>query len=560
MNKSFSLTFPLIRMINEHQQNPHKNRIMLFSQQQLIDRIVALSLPLFAFFDVFFHLSASLVEGVYAGYKSLIYQEVFSIDKAIRHFKIAWLFSQVIFIGASYAIEPRTIDTLFENSLTKFVRALLLSGSPEVFANPAKAGGTQLRKVLDVFCATVKQLSEDIRETMAETLKLVREANQFEITIKPKNPFLSLSCEHRFRDLEKSFKDLKAIEGSLFTKLFKKEIPARFRILMESLLGSFATPILLLVSIGTLIKEVSIALLTNQDTHIYTILWRIKLDLITLLRMYIAFPLTMIGGMINPFKVQSLFFSPLYKGDEKVKDEAVKLLFKKIKALKTRESALIPSFTYTDDPYTHETHTYYILVTKQDIHYRVSILNRGWGVNNHHPKDLNHSNGDVSYDNFPFKKIKKYLTGLIELKKFEKAQDLYKIGLDKIFQGASPFLVTLYGLPLLWKFEKDSTITEFQSNHVRSHQKIGNCGIASLMAALSFHSSMQTGDMSNKTLYKSFIYSYKKMIFENYNYLLDFDLQTKKNGELPSLSAERQLDKMKRKLYNVDSKKAPNAK
>ena len=553
MNKSFSLAFPFIRVIHEHQQNPHENKIMRFCQQQLIDRVVALSLPLFASFDVFFHLSASLVEGVYAAYKSLIYHEVFSIDKAIRHLKIVLLFTEVIFTGASYVVKPHAINTIFVNSLTKFVRALLLSGSPEVFANSANAGGTKLKEVLDVFYATVKQLSEDIHETMAETLRVVKEAHQFEITITPKDPFLSLSCEHGFRRLEKSFEDLKAIEGNIFTKLFKREIPARFYILTMSLSGLLATPISLLASIGTLLREVSVALLTNQDTHIHTILWRIKLDLITLLRMYIAFPLTVIGGMLNPFKVQSLFFLPLYKGDEKVKDEAVKLLFKKIKVLKTRESALVPSFTYTDDPYKNQTHAYYILVTKQDIHYRVSIFNRGWGVGSHRHNDLNQSNGDVSYDNVPFKKIKKYLAALIELKEFQIANEAYKTPLGETLQGIGPFKLMLYGVPALWRFEEGSTITEFQSNHVRSLQKIGNCGIANLMSAISFHSSMQTGDMSNKIPYKRFIYSYKKMIFENYNYLLDFDLQAKKNGELPSSSAERQLDKMKRKLCNMAS-------
>jgi hypothetical protein len=555
MNKNFSLTFPLIRLIHEHHQNPHENRVMRFCQQQLIDRVVALSLPLFAFFDVLSHLSASLVEGVNAGYKSLINHEVFSIDKAIRHLKIGWLFTEVIFTGASYVIKPHTISTIFVNSLTQSVRALLLSGSPEVFVNSAKAGGTSLPELLEVFCAKVKQLPEDIQETMAETLKLVREANQFERTISPKDSYLSLSCEHGFRNLEESFENLKAIEGSIFTKLFKREIHARFDILMMALFGLFATPISLLASLGTLLREVSVALLTNQDTQIPTILWRIRLDLITLLRMYMTFPLTVIGGVIDPFKVQSLFFSPLYKGDEKVKDETVKLLFKKIKALKTRESALVPLFTYTDDPYKNRAHGYYILVTKQDVHYRVSIINRGWGSESHRCNDLNQLNADVSYDNFPFKKIKEYLASLIALKEFHLASIVYKTTFVGRLQGIDPFKLMLYAIPALWSFEEGSTIIEFQSNHVSSSQKIGNCGIANLMSAISFHSSTQTGDMSNKTPYKRFIYSYKKMMFENYNYLLDFDLQVKKNGELPSSSAERQLDKMKRKLGNVDSNK-----
>lgn len=556
MIKSFSLAFPLTQMIYEHQQIPHKSKVIRFCQQQLIDRIITLSLPLFASFDVLFHLTASLAEGACAGYKAFIYLEVFSFDKTMRHLKIAWLFTKVIFTGPSYVINPYTIDTIFKNSLTRFIRALLLSGCPETFVDPTNTGGTEIRQVLDVMCSTMTQLPKATQETMAETLKLVKEAYQFEATIRPNDWFLSLSCEHGFRKVEETFRGLKAIEGSFFTKLLKRELYARLYIFMITLTGLLAIPFSLIVSTSLLLKEIIAALLPHQDTYIHSLLWRIKLDLIAVLRMYISFPFALVGGIIDPFKIQSLCFSPLYKGDKKVKDEAIKLLFKKIKDSKTKESVLVPLFTYTDDPHKGLTHAYCILVTKQNNDYRISTLNRGWGMEMHRPDELNQLNGDVSYDNVPFKKIKKHLTLLIDLKEFKAADEIYNGLLDEKTKGYNPFLRILYRLPALWKSEEGSTVTEFQSNHSRSCQKISNCGVASLMAALSFHSSMQTGDTSNKTSYKKFIYSYKKLIYKKYNYLLDFDLQPKKSDELLSLSAERQLAKMKRKLYSINSKTA----
>jgi hypothetical protein len=327
-----------------------------------------------------------------------------------------------------------------------------------------------------------------------------------------------------------------------------------YAILMMASLGLITTPISLYASISALLVEVGYTLFTHQDTNIHTLFWRIKLDLITLLRMYITFPLTMIGGIIDPFKVQHLFLSPLYKGDKKVTVDAMNLLFKKIEGLNTGKSTLVPLYTYTSDPNENQTHALYVVITKQPVNYRLSIINRGRASDCHriNDNDQNHMDGDVSYDNVPIKKIENYLNNLFDLKEFQNADAAYKTVLGEQLQEIGAFRLMIYGLPALWTFERESAIKQYKSKHARSRQKIGNCGISNFFGAISFHSSMQAADMRNKTSYKKFIYCHKKKIYENYSYLLDFDLQTKDNIELPSTKAKKQLNKMKRKLLNIE--------
>lgn len=554
MVKSFSLTFPQIRWINDHQQNPHQDKFIRFCQQHILDRIVALSLPLFASLDVLFHLTVSVGLGVFAGYKSLVYLEKFSIDSVKRHLKISWLFTKVIVSGAIFALNPHAIGHIFDNSISKYVRSLLLSGNPEIFVNPDTGGGIAPYDVLDVFCDTIKQLPEDIQFSMKETLKLVEETYQFEKSITPLDWLLFFSCENGFRRLEKNFETLKSIEGNLFTKLLKKEIPARFEIFMTTTLGLIATPFSLYISINILLSEIFRIFFTHYDTDIKNIFWRLKLDLIALIRMYMTFPLALIGGMIDPFTVQRLLLSPLYKNDKKITEDTLNQLFKKIEKLNTGNSTLIPLTTYTSDPNKNETHGFYIVITKQATNYRLSIINRGWGSEGHklNDQDQNYLDGDVSYDDISIKIIVDYLSILFAAKDLEVANKAYKADLPHRFKELGMFRFMIYFLPAIWAFKENSTQNVYKSKHARSPQKIGNCAASNLFGAISFHSAMQTGDMRNKAVYKKFIYYHKKQVYENYGYLLDFDLQTKVNIELPSTLAEKQLNKMKLKLKKTE--------
>lgn len=438
MFDNFSLSFSIARMIHEHYVNPHQNFKIRFCQQHLFDRILSIGLSSFALLDISFHLAAFAMKSLQAVYQCWNEGKPLSFSQAIRHLKIAYLFRSMVLRGSGYTFKPSNIHLVFEDSTTKFVRALLLSGCPEVFRDPEKAGETFITDVLQDFLAHIHLLPLNIQNSMQETFSLLKEALE----------------------------------------------------LRENLTSCL-----------------------------------------------------------------------LYSDQEAIKNNRKSVLskmFEKIEQLKTGESKLIFLRISIGDPLIAAGHGYYLLVTKLAENYRLSILNRGFG-NEAHIKTLEGKiNADYSLDSLNFNSLKTLIHLLVKLEEGTFAQEVFnKFKQDQISIDLFNAFYILLEEYLGNSKDQDgqikdsqalSTIRLFDSQHHRTQQKIGNCGISSLLGAISFHQSTQTGNFQDKRVYKQFIYAYKKLVFDKYDYLLDFEFSTLKKLSLPSLAASQKLEKAKLKL------------
>lgn len=551
---SFSLAFPVIRLIHEHHKRPAENRLLRFAQQHLLDRILGTSLSALALLDVAYHLSAFVIKFIRAPIKAIFQREKLSFHEAWIHLKIAALFrSTVLFGSLYYFVSPSSVSTLFENSLSRMVRALLLSGNPEVFIEPSKAGRMNTGGIggisnhLPTFMALVDKLAPKIKESMVNTISLMNESKEFgcaPLDRKVKASTLNI-------DLSESFKKFELPADASFKDKFIVGMAER---IFSVILGLISIPLVVSelirfpIEVIFLCFEALEALVSNQESDLKTSLWLFKLNLIGLVRLLLAIPLCATLGLYDPKKIQFLF-SPLYEGDEKEVIDSYKKLLRKIVQLPVEESVLIPLWSYTNNhnEIQESAHAFGFLITKQNENYRLSIINRGFGAEYHPKRGENSKDVDFSWDNIDLEFLNSYLK-LHILTNNPKVQKIRGEGV-KLLKGNH---LTSFVYVLLELIAQEQGAKQFESHHHKRLQRIGNCGISNLLGAMSFHSSMQGNDMQDKRKYKKFVYALKRNVFKDHGYLLDFDLAIKKDVQ-PAAVVKQTLSKAKEKIKKARS-------
>lgn len=564
---SFSLAFPVIRLIHEHHTRPAENRLLRFGQQQLLDRILGASLSALALLDVAYHLSAFAIKSIKAPVKAIFHKEKLSFQEALIHLKIAALFrSTVLFGSLYYFVSPSSISTLFKNPLSTLVKGLLLSGCPEVFIDhrhpdgvyPDEIGG--IMNHVSTFMALVDKLSPEIKESMRSTISLLKESVEFghapldfrvnEFTLNTLYKSWSELLEKYMVPADASFKDKLAYGTAV------RIISVFFSLISVPLVIS---ELLIRLPSGVLISclETFRTLMSNQESELVTSLWLFKLNLISIVRLLLAIPLCATLGLYDPKKIQFLF-SPLYLGDEKTFDDSCKKLLSKIKQLPSGKSVFIPMVSESMDhgAKEKERHAFCILITKLKENYRLSIINRGKGTKYHPKRDEESRDVDFSWDNIDISFLDSYLhiltcTNIPRIQEIRE-ECLNGMKLLKLF-NANQLTTFVYDFVLLQSVKFKARANEsggakqFESHHHKRLQRIGNCPVSSLLGAISFHSSMHANNMQDKRKYKKFVYALKKNVFKDHGYLLDFDLAIKKDVR-PADVVKQALKKTKEKL------------
>lgn len=123
----------------------------------------------------------------------------------------------------------------------------------------------------------------------------------------------------------------------------------------------------------------------DRDGRLPLTLWLLWLNMFTLFRFFTAIPFCITIGLIDPFWVQSLFFSPIYKGDTAPEyrwddaKEAINQIRVKLELLPNGQSSLIPlSIPISVSSKIDNAHAIYLLITRlSENNYRLSIIDNG---------------------------------------------------------------------------------------------------------------------------------------------------------------------------------------
>lgn len=578
MSKGFSLSFSVIQRIHEHHVHPAENRAARFCQQELIDRVLVLSLSILAAVDIGFHVALFTLKTSRGIYKAILYGEPLSFDEAMRHLRIAWLFRSVLVFGSwAYLVKPSSISGIFESSLTDFTRALLLSGSPEICKDPCHTGGLCSLALFHHFCNLVEYLPEKIQLSMQHSLFLVREWQNFSEKCLPSYLdilAIDLTLNFFYEEVDNIFKKLRSVENDPFTKTLFKKILSRIVIVTLAPVSAFMA----VVGIGLMIHNLLMlsllkikSLFSNQDFNIQLLKTKpriraLQLNATSIFLCLTAIPYCLTYGIYDPFKIQSLFYSsPLAAASLQIHQQqslALDELSQKIANLSPGASLLILiSIPMRDPSIADGHHGYYLLITKAGENYILSLINRG---DNRHSIARVDGKNDVDYSlsNVPLYPAVVLTRTLFATQYRKITHSWYKSNngttlLDLAYSLLSPDL-------LKEDIKKDSRLkelyqscncTRFESNHSRRVQRIGNCGLSNLLGAISLHKSMEGRDilkeekkLQDKRVYKQFIYALKQLVFRKYSHLLDFDLTLHRDKELPSAVVWRNLEKARKKL------------
>lgn len=524
MGTGFSLTFSAMRVINDYNINPASNKIVRVCQQHLISRIIAISLSALALIDIAYHCCAFVITTI----------RQLSFEESLTHLKVAMLFRFTLLFGSLfYTLAPSQVKDAFENSFDKFVEGVLLSGSREIFFNGSRAGSTRSFTALSHFYKITESLPESVKKTMQPTLTMLKEARDFRIAMTPLNVD-GLTTNTIYKFIDKHFQKFDKLPFAI------REVALRVAMVAMayfSIVLSFAEMEFFLIHCIIGMIGALQFLIGNDDFNLAVgVAPSAKINLKALLRSLCAIPACLTYGLIDPKTIQKLFYSPLVEDDSKRKANAIGDMLAKLVQKPDHASVMFPISTYTSNPETAAaSHFYAILVTKlPDKKFRLSILDRGLGFRMIAGERKCHL--DSSVENVDLKYVMDHLANVYEIDSFKGARKFYnehKCKMNKDDPEYLSFLVAMY-LP-----SYDDNVKKFESNHIRSHQKIGNCGISNVLGAVSFHMAMQKGDFQDKKDYKKFVYEFKKLVFKH-RYLLNFRFGIRK-GQDPIAAASANL-------------------
>jgi len=582
MCNQFSLSFPVARMIHHHHEMPSSNKVTRFCEQHLADRILALSLSALALYDATFHLTAALLKCTLTIYKRCLHGNALNFEDANKHLKIILLFRKTVLYGTlSCFYNPSSIDKLLCNSHQRFACALLLSGHPEVATDSTGSGNIGMFH--DEFLELIRELPVETQNSLESTFKLVEEAKAFQAAFYApliyESQIYKYTADDVYVNLSKEMRDFQSTDGNSIKQLALRHLAPRIAIFSFSIFSLSVATIALLTLARTathLTAEVLSFPFNSHQTQIKFLSWCALINVAIVIRSVVAIPFCFILGLIAPYTIQSLFFSPLCQPKENA-DKALLEVLNKIESLPTEANILLPLTTCVNDPSGINNtlqHAYYILITKLPDNYRLSIINRGDFSEVHTKRGIDKGDVDCTWDNLDFDFLKNYIPLVVKAKECNFANRFYKkydlanflpshLVADRKFfselHGGRPFFDLIYGVPNGKKaidFEGYQPLIKtkvvcFESHHVRSKQKIGNCTISSLLGAISFHSAMQTKNPQNMLPYKKFSYAYKKLAYDKYAHLLDFDLRTNKTALPLSLIVEQKLNRKKIKLEKM---------
>lgn len=529
-----------MRRIDEYFTSPSQSSTINFVQQTICSRILASSLSVFAFIDISYHLTCASLQGMQSIYLKLKNRnEPINFYEAHRHLKIARLFRSVLLIGSlQYFISPEEVSNFQVNELTKFVRALLLGNAPEILKNPSESGGTTLRGVLDHFCALVNELPQEIQESTKETIALIREAQDFinagiNYQLDNQNDSIINSALHK---LNEEFLSIISKNGIF------KEIELRAHILGSAIILSclyISYPFFLYINLVLFFVKFIHFMIYGDPAELKKQGKMMGLEMIFILRFLVSIPFIFTYGMYDPIKFKTLFLAPLVDSKNTMAQKSRSHFFKKLENLKENEKIVLALRIYVPQENNLSGHGYYIHVTKKLINYRLSIINCGWGSEHHILRESEKRDVDYSLDNISLDYLKNYITLLLEAGS-SKIQGVIDVSKQKGYNLELVFKEIIYGTLkgtsslVLNSMEVGQPIgaINFESTISSSTQKIGNCGIKSLLALILFDSVERNG---NRDAYKRFRNSFRKLVYHKYNYLLDFDFNTKRGlKEYPS--------------------------
>ncbi len=560
MHSYFSLTLGVVDKIDQQQRLPRQRRIDSL-KQEVISRLLGLSLSILGAVDCIGHLSLAAAYGIYTLYARVVKKEQANFKLAWEQVAIALLFRRALFSGSLVGVvNPKGATHILDNEEMTVVASLLFHGNSKVAENCC----VRPLYVLKVMQTVIATLPVAIQQEMQSSLKLLDSAYTLE-----ENDRLDFLVSILMRENKHSllgqllamFDCLEQVQGSLMKRVLLKHVMAR----VLSLIIPIFTALSVIAILCRLTFDTAIVMLCTLALGFYASRGfgghymgsrtSIKLKLIDLTRSLIGIIAWPTLGLVHPFWVKKRVFFPL----SNLHSCTLKKLLKDIKNLTQNSSVLFPIGMPTANPLKEcPGHMVYCLLTKETQGYRVSIVNRGWGSEWH---DKTTSDGakaevDYSWSQVDFQALQGWLPLLVNLRHRLKAYKMYriftkalkkrKIYLDKDFDLFNAFLYNV--LP---KITPNKKYMRWSSGHICTTQRVGLCPLSGLLGALSLHSSMQNKDsnlQASKRSYKRFIYHCKRKLLEDKGYLLPFYRTL--NGErknLPLLAAA-QIKKAKEKF------------
>lgn len=622
MMSSFSVSIPVMRLINEHQNQEYSNILFKICTKEIADRILVISLPVLALIDFSFHVSAFIFKSIRVCTYSL-FSESGSFDEAFQHLQIAWLFRITLFAENFLGFfKPSTVPLIFlhKNPEIAMASGLLLSGSSEIFPDPSNIAGTEAsgNMVNNPWLNTlINELSPE-KHSLAKTFSNLKEFQNLLKDFPTNNRVIKIDSivNKTLRFYTHLFEKLDLSESDPTSKKIIKGVCQRILLLMMTLSLPFlvsATALDIVISCLALV----ISLLKGCSLSDWSkeLVFHLKIIFLSISRYLLTIPVSLTLGLYDPKKVQSLLFSPLFKSTQELELDFHRQLMERIQKMPIGDNFLLHMCSNTSDGETPGGHAYCLLISKTEKNYRLSVVNRGHGleeVYKYHPlrkKDFN--DVDCSWDNISFgflnvylkmisnvndPKVKQNRKKLTELLKNDVGsldeKKLVKLIADMFPKDApnellkkvehykkvlrNPFTTIVYDMVLMMQdpqirnkvceaLKEDlsakllyemlnnpsnhTEITNFESHHVRRNQRIGNCGISSLLGGISFAHAMRTNNFQDKREYKKFVYALKQRANERYGFLLNFHPAIRRTVDVSAV-INKNLEKAKQKIEN----------
>ncbi len=422
----FSTTSYISSVINKLHENTHKNRIIHFTQKEILTRVTAVSLPIFALLDCIVHTAGILECGVKA---VILYASGGPAKKEwnnlLKHKKSASLFIKCIpfwLLSGGYFL-PSIYLPMMESETVSCVNTILLSERPKYSKN-CTVSSTAILKYIE---KQSKKMPEEQNRGMESTLSLLSGAQKY---LDQENLFFAknkISLNMHLTDkLCKKINFLRNHDHytSIIEKFFCKEVAARL-LSLGICLTSLIDTILQITSIATKISLTVVEKLIlhkNITSSNMNMFYKVLLSEIRDLFIHIfGIIIGPVIGLISPDHglqianpKSTLFDAIRFSGEN-----PEKAILSDVNSLSLGQSILLPlSFRVRDSG-----HIVYCLIENTPEGYHFSTINTGYGTDfastrlktlayrkNHLEIDFNDcesSNSPKYVANYTFRKLSK---------------------------------------------------------------------------------------------------------------------------------------------------------
>jgi hypothetical protein len=551
----FSLTSRAASFIN-HQSNCKNNgAVIKFARQELLTRITALALPILALIDATVHTAGMVEATFYALYKGILTHQTPDFSTFLKHYRSVILFIRILIPLTFYgAIIPKQMLKILEDSDTECVNAILLSRAPEY----SKDCTVSDLAIVNYLKKQISEMDTEHLKGMEDSLTLLNHAKKYLeqeklYTIKKSMNKLKLTPT-----LKNWIGSLRDYDGALIPKFLFKECLSRLLSLGLSLTCAVDVISTLFLDTLFMLALILIELIMRKDIiGNYSNIIKLILSELRDTLINIAGTLTAsLIGVIHPDTALKLVDqnSSWYKKFKFAGEDYSESIVQDLTNLENGASQLIPvSFATNND-----SHIVYCLVRKINNTYEISILNKGFGLNQAElmltvlsllkkgfdipqpeeimdigralNKEKKHAT-NFTFQNATKKQATAFIRSLTELTS-KSQSELTNLAKDSNLESFA--LNTLYPSHLRTGIHLTPLTAEIGANNLPDFkgspgimtctpQAIGDCPKSSLFAALYYHSAYQN-ESPNPKPYKQWIRHLKDKVLKTDGHLIGHSL------------------------------------